>query len=293
MIHNSLSISLSRRFYYFIILFGTFILVWLLVWLTAPNGKLKFYALDVGQGDAIFIETPRKNQILVDGGPNSKVLSELGEVMPFYDRTIDLIVLTHPQQDHIFGLVEVLKRYKVANVLITGVDYSGGAYEEFKKIISEKGINVFIAQSGQKVFLDKDTSLDVLYPFEKLFSEKFAGDVNDTSVAAVLSFGNKKFLLAGDAGLMEEAGLVNSGADIDIDVLKLNHHGSKYANSRLFLEKTSPEIAVVSSGKNNRYGHPHKETLGRLANIPLYRTDTQGRIAVLTDGKDLSVKTER
>ena len=186
-----------------------------------------------------------------------------------------------------------MKRYKVANVLITGVDYSGGAYEEFKKIISEKGINVFIAQSGQKVFLDKDTSLDVLYPFEKLFSEKFAGDVNDTSVAAVLSFGNKKFLLAGDAGLMEEAGLVNSGADIDIDVLKLNHHGSKYANSRLFLEKTSPEIAVVSSGKNNRYGHPHKETLGRLANIPLYRTDTQGRIAVLTDGKDLSVKTER
>ena len=133
MIHNSLSISLSRRFYYFIILFGTFILVWLLVWLTAPNGKLKFYALDVGQGDAIFIETPRKNQILVDGGPNSKVLSELGEVMPFYDRTIDLIVLTHPQQDHIFGLVEVLKRYKVANVLITGVDYSGGAYEEFKR----------------------------------------------------------------------------------------------------------------------------------------------------------------
>ena len=87
------------------------------------------------------------------------------------------------------------------------------------------------------MFLDKDTSLDVLYPFEKLFSEKFAGDVNDTSVAAVLSFGNKKFLLAGDAGLMEEAGLVNSGADIDIDVLKLNHHGSKYANSRLFWKR--------------------------------------------------------
>lgn len=293
MILNSFSISLNRRFHYLLILFSILIFVLLLVWFTAPDGKLKFYVLDVGQGDAIFIETPRKNQILVDGGPNSKVLSELGEVMPFYDRTIDLIVLTHPQQDHIFGLVEVLKRYKVASVLMTGVDYPGGAYEEFKKIIGEKNINVFIAQSGQKVFLDKDAYLDVLYPFEKLLSEKFAGDMNDTSVALLLNAFEKKFLLAGDAGISEEMNMVNSGADIDVDVLKLNHHGSKYANSRLFLEKTSPQIAVVSAGKNNRYGHPHKETLARLADIPLYRTDTQGRIAITVDSKDLEVKTER
>lgn len=293
MILNSFSISLNRRFHYLLILFSILIFVLLLVWFTAPDGKLKFYVLDVGQGDAIFIETPRKNQILVDGGPNSKVLSELGEVMPFYDRTIDLIVLTHPQQDHIFGLVEVLKRYKVVNILITGVDYSGGAYEEFKKIIGEKDINVFISQKGQKIFLDKDASLDVLYPFEKLFSEKFAGDANDTSVALLLNAFGKKFLLAGDAGIIEETNMANSGADIDIDVLKLNHHGSKYSNSALFLEKTSPQIAVVSAGKNNRYGHPHKETLDRLADIPLYRTDTQGRIAITTDEEDLDVKTER
>jgi len=282
-----------RHFYYFSALVATFVLVCFLVWFTAPDGKFKFYVLNVGQGDAIFIETPSKNQILVDGGPNSKVLSELGEVMPFYDRTIDLIVLTHPQQDHIFGLVEVLKRYKVANVLMTGVDYSGGAYEEFKKIIGDKNINVFIAQSRQKVFLDKDASLDILYPFEKLFSEKFAGDMNDTSVALLLNAFGKKFLLAGDAGMIEETNMVNSGANIDIDVLKLNHHGSKYSNSALFLEKTSPQIAVVSAGKSNRYGHPHKETLVRLADIPLYRTDIQGRIAILTNGKELEVKTER
>ena len=282
-----------RHLYYFPALFIALVLVCFLVWFTAPDGKLKFYVLDVGQGDAIFIETPSKNQILVDGGPNSKVLSELGEVMPFYDRTIDLIVLTHPQQDHIFGLVEVLKRYKVANVLMTGVDYSGGAYEEFKKIIGDKNINVFIAQSRQKVFLDKDASLDILYPFEKLFSEKFAGDVNDTSVALLLNAFGRKFLLAGDAGMIEETNMINSGANIDIDVLKLNHHGSKYSNSALFLEKTSPQIAVVSAGKSNRYGHPHKETLARLADIPLYRSDTQGRITILINGKELEVKTER
>ena len=282
-----------RHLYYFPALFIALVLVCFLVWFTTPDGKLKFYVLDVGQGDAIFIETPSKNQILVDGGPNSKVLSELGEVMPFYDRTIDLIVLTHPQQDHIFGLVEVLKRYKVANVLMTGVDYSGGAYEEFKKIIGDKNINVFIAQSRQKVFLDKDASLDILYPFEKLFSEKFAGDVNDTSVALLLNAFGRKFLLAGDAGMIEETNMVNSGANIDIDVLKLNHHGSKYSNSALFLEKTSPQIAVVSAGKSNRYGHPHKETLARLADIQLYRSDTQGRITILINGKELEVKTER
>lgn len=264
-----------------------------LVWFTIPDDKLKFFVLDVGQGDAIFIETPNKNQALIDGGPNLKALAELGEVMPFYDRTIDLVVLTHPQEDHIFGLVEVLRRYKVANVLMTGIDYPSNIYQEFKKIIDEKGINVFAARSGQKIFLDENIFLNVVYPFKNLFSEKFAGDVNDTSIALTLNAAGKKFLFAGDAGIIEEMNLINSDTDIDIDVLKLNHHGSKYSNNSLFLEKTSPEIIVISAGKNNRYGHPTKETLSRLANTPLYRTDTQGRIAITTDGKDLEVKTDR
>jgi len=267
--------------------------VWFFIWAAFAGNELKFYVFDVGQGDAIFIETSHKNQILIDGGPNLKVLSELGEVMPFYDRTIDLAVLSHPQEDHIFGLVEVLKRYKVANVLMTGVDYPNASYREFKKILEQQNTNIVIAQRGQKVFLDENTFLDVIYPFNNFLGKGFIGDVNDNSISVILTSGDKKFLLAGDAGMKEELDLVYSEEDIDIDVLKLNHHGSKYSNSQLFLEAVSPEIAVVSSGAKNRFGHPHQETLERLGGIPLFRTDQDGRIKISSDGKDFKVITER
>ena len=283
----------KRLFYYstFFLLIAA-VLAWTAVFYSLPDGRFKFYALDVGQGDAIFIETPRKAQVLIDGGPDMKVLGQLSAVMPFYDRSIDLLILTHPQEDHMFGLVEVLKRYKVGRVLMTGVNYSSKTYQEFKRVIKDKNIPVVIARAGQRVNLGGDGAIDILYPQENFSGVDFPGDVNDSSVAALLRFGGKKFLTMGDAGIKEEIDIINSG-QADIDVLKVSHHGSRFSTSALFLEKTTPEIALISAGARNPYGHPHKETLERLGNIPLYRTDWQGRIAVITDGKSLTIKIEK
>src|SRR3972149_4712008 len=185
----------KRLFYYstFFLLIAA-VLAWTAVFYSLPDGRLKFYALDVGQGDAIFIETPRKAQVLIDGGPDMKVLGQLSVVMPFYDRSIDLLVLTHPQEDHMFGLVEVLKRYRVDKVLMTGVNYSTGTYKEFKRVIEEKNIPVVAARAGQRVNLGGDGVIDILYPQENFSGVDFSGDVNDSSVAALLRFGEKRFL---------------------------------------------------------------------------------------------------
>lgn len=278
--------------YFIPILLCAALIVWVFVYFTYPSNELSFYALDVGQGDALFIETPEKYQVVVDGGPDMSVLSELSRVMPFYDRTIDLMVLSHPQADHMFGLVEILKRYRVANILMTGVNYSSELYEEFKKAAEEEGANIIIAHVGQKVVLGS-AALDVLYPFTNIAGTDAVGDVNDTSLAGMVRYGKTSFLFAGDAGIQEEVALVNAGTLLDIDVLKVSHHGSRTSNTQLFLEKTTPQIAVVSVGAKNTYGHPNPDTLARLGNVPLYRTDTQGRVAVISDGEHISVKTER
>ncbi|MBI1755165.1 MBL fold metallo-hydrolase [Candidatus Azambacteria bacterium] len=282
-----------KRYYFLFLACGAFF-VSLFLYYSLPGANARVWALDIGQGDSFFIETPRHTQVIIDGGPSAKVLSELSSVMPFYDKTIDLMVLTHPQEDHIFGLVEVLKRYRVENVLMTGVGYTSATYDEFKRLLKEKNVHVFIAQAGERVYLDEGATIDALYPLENLSGREFsAQDVNDTSVATLFSFGAKKFLFLGDATMKEETDLINSGENIDIDVLKLSHHGSKTSTSQLFLDKTTPELAFASMGYKNRYGHPHKEVLDRLGAIPFYRTDTQGRIEIATDGNTVSVKTEK
>lgn len=265
--------------------------VWVFAYCAYPSDTLSFYALNVGQGDALFIETPEKYQIVVDGGPDMRVLSELSRVMPFYDRTIDLLVLSHPQADHMFGLLEILKRYRVANVLMTGVNYPTDLYAEFLKLIHEEGAHVVFAHAGQKVVLGS-AELDVLYPLGIINGTDVVGDVNDMSLAGVVRYGDTSFLFMGDAGLVEEAVLAESGVPLDIDVLKISHHGSRTSTSQLFLEKTTPEIAVVSVGAKNTYGHPNPDTLARLGGVPLYRTDTQGRVAIISNGEHISVKTE-
>jgi len=282
---------MNKQYYFFFLVFIA-VSVWVFAIVGAPRDFLSVYALDIGQGDAIFIETPARHQILIDGGPDTRVLSELSRVMPFWDRSIDLIVLTHPQEDHMFGLIEVLRRYDVANVLMTGVNYHTRTYEEFKKAVKEEGARVTVAQASEKIRFDDGVEMDVLFPMSAVAGQDAPADVNDTSVATRLRFREKTFLFMGDAGMQEEAALVNSGEDVDIDVLKVSHHGSKTSTSQLFLEKTTPALAVVSVGAKNKYGHPHRDTLARLASVPLYRTDTQGRIAVYTDGKHISIVTE-
>lgn len=272
------------------------LLVWYAVFTSLPATHMAFYSLDVGQGDATLIETPRHHRILIDGGPDQSVLSQLGAVMPFYNKTIDLMVLTHPQEDHMFGLISVLRRYRVGAVLMTDVNYNTSTYSEFKKMIIDKHIPVYQARAGQRVQFDDGVVLDVLYPFDDLTGVNFPGDVNDASVATRITYNKEQFLVMGDAGMMEEINLINSGEDIDVDVLKVSHHGSRTSTSALFLEKTSPSIVTISVSAHNKYGHPTKETLDRLTAVPgitIFRTDQNGRIEVDTDGNSLTVKTQR
>jgi competence protein ComEC len=248
---------------------------------------------DVGQGDAIFIETPERHQILIDGGSTSIILKKLGKEMPFWDRTIDLIILTHPEHDHLAGLIEILKRYKVENILWTGVQRDTAGFREWQKLIEEEKAKIFIAQAGQKIHLSRfnlDKYIEVLYPFENLEGKKFK-NTNNTSIIAKLVFSENSFLFTGDAYKSVELSLVEKGMDIDSDVLKVGHHGSKTSSTSEFIEKVSPEIAVISVGKDNNYGHPHPETLETLEkyDINVLRTDINGDVKIISNGINYAV----
>ena len=242
---------------------------------------------DVGQGDSIFIETPEGHQILIDGGPSSAVLEKLAKEMPFYDRTIDLIILTHPEHDHIAGLIKVLKRYNIDYILWTGIIRDTGEYKEWQKLIQEQGANIKIAQAGQKIKAG-EAYLDIIYPFDNLEGRE-AKNVNNTSIISRLVFRENSFIFTGDAFKSVERELKERGAVLDSDVLKVGHHGSKTSSSQEFIQAVSPEIAVIQCGKDNRYGHPNFETLETLGmlGIEILRTDRDGDIKIVSDGKKI------
>lgn len=248
---------------------------------------------DVGQGDSIFIETSFGHQILIDGGPSASVISKLANEIPFFDRTIDLVILTHPEKDHIFGLLEVLKRYKVDNILWTGVKNDSGEYAEWIRLLKQSGANVKIAQVGERIIISDKSKIfiDILNP-ENDLSEKNFLDLNNTSIVSLLSFGNNSFLFTGDISEKEEINLLKKGLLKKSDVLKVGHHGSKTSTSNNFLEIVSPKFAVISVGKDNTYGHPNSEVLERLNKfgIQIFRTDKSGDIKIISDGSNLKVK---
>lgn len=241
------------------------LIAWLIIKeLSSSNLEVVFF--DVGQGDAIFIETHDGFQILIDGGPDLTVLEKLAKEMPFYDRTIDLIILTHPEKDHLFGLLEVLKRYKVENILWTGVVRETAEWQEWEKLISEEAMPAagLIAQAGQRMVLQEEPLilLNLLHPFENLEGREFKNS-NDTSIVAQLVFGEVSFLFTGDITKKVEKKLIEQGINLESEILKVCHHGSKTSSSLGFLEKVSPEVAVITVGENN-YGHPHAEVLANL-----------------------------
>ncbi len=267
-----------------IIILGTLILFLILVFSVslAVERELKVYFLDVGQGDAIFIETQDRKQILIDGGPDNKVVQELSEVMPFWDRTIDLIILTHPDRDHIGGLPEVLKRFEVKGIVETGVQCEKAECVIWKDLKEKENATVILAELGDSIILDEDTKILIFNPFESMAGEKIS-KVNNTSVVAKLIYGNHSILLTGDIEKQIEEKLVLAGIDIDSDYLKIPHHGSKTSTTEEFLDRVSPEIAFISLGLNNSYGHPHDEVIDRLEkrNIKYYRTDELGTILLI------------
>lgn len=249
-----------------------------LLWNAQPDGLLHLYFLDVGQGDAILLRTPSGINILVDGGPQQNIIQELSEVLPFFDRTLDYVLLTHPDQDHIEGLLSVLKKYPVEKVLFTGSVKKSYFYEKFLELISEKNIPVIIVDQHSDISLADGVLVDILFPFSQILGSSL--DTNNTSLMAKVTYGTNEILLTGDAETLEEVEILKRDINIDSDILKVAHHGSNTSTTEEFLKAVSPEYSVISVGKNNKYHHPHPSILKRLRefNIKILRTDRDGRI---------------
>ncbi len=248
-------------------------------WRELPLGEFKMWFLDVGQGDSVLIQTAENHQILVDGGDGERIIEELSAVMPFFDRSLDMIVLTHPHEDHVGGLVEVLKKYRVENVLLTGVNNRSGIYNEFLNEIIEDDVEFFIADQLMD-FRFGEVLLDVLYPFEPLLLEDF-DNLNNSSVVMMVHNEEERILLTGDIEEEIEDALLAKRVDLRADVLKLGHHGSKTSSSLKFLAKVRPKKAVIQVGAGNSYGHPDERVLQNLEAVgvkEISRTDLDGRI---------------
>ena len=280
---------MKSRYLILVILFAATFFIWQAVFAQTDRGFLRVYFFDVGQGAAVFIEDAKGRQILIDGGPDETILERLGRVLSFYDRTIDLVILTHPDSDHLSGLLAVLKNYEIGQILETGISDSSSEYAFWQKETQEKKIKVNYAHFGQKVKLEGG-ALEILYPLFSLEDKSFK-NTNDTSIVSRLAVGRISFLLTGDAEKKTEWQLVANNIFLDSDVLQVAHHGSKTSTSKEFLEAITPEAAVIQVGAENRYGHPAQEVLERLAAGKIYRTDLDGTIEILTDEVNYKIKT--
>jgi len=253
------------------------------------DGLLKVYFLDVGQGDAIFIETPSGNQVLIDGGPDNKVIQELAKVMPFYDRDIDMVVVTHPHADHVAGLIGVLERYDVKNIVQAKEGYNSPVVPVWQDAVRNEKANEIEAVAGKIIDLGNDVFLKIIYPKESLVG-RTVKNPNNSSVVMMLDYKDTEVLLVGDIEAKIEKELLND--DIDADILKVGHHGSKTSTTAGFLEKVSPQVAFIEVGAKNTYGHPSAEVLSRLekSGIKYYRTDLDGHMEIISDGETIQVK---
>lgn len=253
---------------------------------------LRVYFLNVGQGDAIFIKTPsagwRTRRIIIDGGPDNRVLAELGRHLPFYSHRLDLMILTHPDSDHLTGLLEIIKRYPVAKILTTGALTATPQFAEWQNLIKEKNINVQIAQAGQE-FDFGPVKAKVIYPLADL-SGQSPDNLNNSSIVIRLDYGADCFLFTGDAEIKAEEEILKEGTDLDCDVLKVSHHGSDTGSGQEFLATVSPDYAVIQTGRNN-YGLPSLRIIRRLERLgaKVFRNDLSGEIRAVSDGRTLQV----
>lgn len=279
--------NLVKVLFFFVI---TFVVLAVLYFQKLPDGKLHLIFCDVGQGDAILVITPVGDQILIDGGPDNSVLSCLGKYLPFGDRKIELMVLTHPQSDHMVGLVSVFENYKVEKVLKTDAINQIPEFEAFAQALTEEKTQEFEAAAESSINFGQNFQAEILWPGKNLINNSL--DLNDTSI--ILRFDFDKFcaFLTGDATNFVWTQLISTGKLTNCFLLKVSHHGSKNATNELFLTSTTPAIAVISAGKNNRYGHPHEEVLEGLRErgIKILRTDIDGTIEIITDGKKVEIK---
>ena len=261
---------------------------------TQSLGKLRLVFCDVGQGDGMLLITPSGKDIVVDGGPGTKIVDCLGEKMPFWDRTIEMVVLTHPQKDHMEGLLSVLSRYKVKMIATTGVENETELFKAWQTAIKAEGARIYTPKAGDRLVLDsvrgQTSSMDVLWPTsEKLEIWKLAGlsELNKSSVVLRLEMDGFCAYLTGDIPKEILEGLI----DGTCQVLKISHHGSKTGTNQEILDSIDPKVAIIQVGKNS-FGHPHKEVLEMLGSkgVKIYRNDINGVIELKSDGDNYKVK---
>jgi competence protein ComEC len=280
--------------YFFISIIFINLAIWYSALAYSTSGKLTVSFLNIGQGDAIYIEAPNGNQVIVDGGPDRKIMSELGAVMPLGDTTIDALIITNPDKDHMAGFLDVMDKYKVDKVFEPGTFSKTDTYKAIEKTLQDEGVERIIAKRGMEIVMDaeKNVYIEILFPDKDV--SKWS--TNDGSIVAKLVYGNTSVLLQGDAPQKTETYLLsldkNNLSELDGDILKVGHHGSRTSTNKSYIEAISPQYAVVSLGKDNRYGHPHKETLDTLNSLglPILRTDILGRITFESDGEKFILK---
>jgi competence protein ComEC len=259
------------------------------------QGRLQIYALDVGQGDSALIITPEGKSVLIDAGPPQAADEVVAALRKRDVRSLDLAVATHPHADHIGGMRQVIENFGVKNFLDSDQDYPSKEYQRMLLALDEKGIKLIPAKKGMKFDLDSGVALEVLNPPGKpqwITEVRRGGSVeNANSVVLRLSYGNFSMLFTGDAETETEDLMMKSGVPLRAQVLKVGHHGSRYATSARFLDAVAPEAAVISCGADNRYGHPARQTLDRLqkAGVKVYRTDLNGDIAIVSDGNTFEI----
>jgi competence protein ComEC len=258
------------------------------VYQTRTPSTLLVSFLNVGQGDAIFIQSPSGIQVLLDGGPNTFVLEELHHVMPLFDQSIDMIIASHPDSDHISGLIDVLDRFQIGVFLESGAKNDNGVQNTLNTKIAQKNIPTRVVRRGEVYDLGANVFLTILYPHKDVeHVESNAG-----SIVARLTYGEHSFLLTGDAPIDTELALV--GADnthLQSTVLKLGHHGSDTSSATVFLASVNSDYAIVSAGKKNKYNHPHPDVIDRVQKFEsqILKTSEQGTITFSTNGKVIEV----
>ena len=263
--------------------------LWLILFcsLQAKDKNLAVNFLDVGQADAILLRTPQGTNILIDGGADNNLLYQVSEHLPWWDRTIDYVIISHFHDDHYSGLIELTRKYNIKNIIIPKVSGDSPLYNAWQQAVSTEHLKVEEAVIGQKYDLGQGINWQIL-----MAQDGEPKDLNQSSVVVKVSAGTVDFLLMGDLPSSEEAELLQSGFDLSAEILKVGHHGSKYSSSDEFLATVNPDLCVIESGKDNKFGHPHQETIDRLEKVgcDIKNTQYNGTISVFSDGYKWWVK---
>lgn len=259
--------------------------------ISETDKNLEVYFLDVGQGDSILIKTPYGQNILVDGGPDGAVLKKLGKEMSPLDKKIDLMVLTHPHADHLTGLIDVIKNYKVEKILYTGATHTAPQFLEWLKLVKGNNIPITIIDRPQTIELGEKCEIQIIYPFKGLAGESVS-NLNNSSIVFKLIYDKTSFLFMGDAEIDVEKDLISSGVPLKADVLKIGHHGSSDATSEEFLNEVKPEFAVIEVGRNNDFGHPSGRVIKRLERLgaKIFRIDLDSTVHLTSNGERVKLE---